>query len=52
MVFVIVFIVEVGIKIIVDGFMWILNVYFCSIWGVIDVIVLVILWINVIMLFI
>jgi len=49
--FAIVFTIEAAIKIIADGFFWTPNAYFRSTWGVIDGIVLVTLWINVITLF-
>ncbi|KAK3383891.1 Ion transport protein-domain-containing protein [Lasiosphaeria ovina] len=51
MAFAIVFLVEAIIKIIADGFLWTPNAYFRSTWGVIDAIVLITLWINVITLF-
>jgi hypothetical protein len=49
--FAIVFTVEALIKIIADGFFWTPNAYFRSTWGIIDAIVLVTLWINVVTLF-
>jgi hypothetical protein len=49
--FAIVFTVEAAIKIIADGFFWTPNAYFRSTWGIIDVIVLITLWINVVTLF-
>ncbi|KAK1781344.1 Ion transport protein-domain-containing protein [Copromyces sp. CBS 386.78] len=49
--FAIVFTVEALIKVIADGFLWTPNAYFRSTWGVIDAIVLITLWINVITLF-
>ncbi|EAQ90812.1 hypothetical protein CHGG_02747 [Chaetomium globosum CBS 148.51] len=49
--FAIVFTVEAFIKIIADGFFWTPNAYFRSTWGIIDAIVLVTLWINVVTLF-
>ncbi|KAL2168472.1 hypothetical protein VTG60DRAFT_7274 [Thermothelomyces hinnuleus] len=49
--FALVFTVEAAIKIIADGFFWTPNAYFRSTWGIIDAIVLVTLWINVITLF-
>ncbi|KAK4105989.1 hypothetical protein N658DRAFT_2916 [Parathielavia hyrcaniae] len=49
--FAIVFSVEALIKIIADGFFWTPNAYFRSTWGIIDAIVLITLWINVVTLF-
>ncbi|EGZ77725.1 hypothetical protein NEUTE2DRAFT_79539 [Neurospora tetrasperma FGSC 2509] len=49
--FAIVFTLEALIKVIADGFLWTPNAYFRSTWGVIDAIVLITLWINVITLF-
>jgi hypothetical protein len=49
--FAIVFTVEAAIKIIADGFFWTPNAYFRSTWGIIDAIVLITLWINVVTLF-
>lgn len=49
--FAIVFTLEAVIKIIADGFLWTPNAYFRSTWGIIDAIVLITLWINVITLF-
>lgn len=49
--FAIVFTLEAAIKIIADGFFWTPNAYFRSTWGVIDAIVLITLWINVVTLF-
>ena len=46
--FAIVFTLEALIKIIADGFFWTPNAYFRSTWGVIDAIVLITLWINVV----
>jgi hypothetical protein len=51
MAFAIVFTVEAIIKIIADGFFWTPNAYFRSTWGIIDAVVLITLWINVITLF-
>ncbi|KAL2263352.1 hypothetical protein VTK26DRAFT_7148 [Humicola hyalothermophila] len=51
MAFAIVFTVEAVIKIIADGFFWTPNAYFRSTWGIIDAIVLITLWINVVTLF-
>lgn len=42
---------EALIKVIADGFLWTPNAYFRSSWGVIDGVVLVTLWINVITVF-
>ena len=52
MAFALVFTVEAVIKMIADGFFWTPNAYFRSTWGIIDAIVLITLWINVITLFI
>lgn len=49
--FAIVFTVEAVIKVIADGFFFTPNAYFRSSWGIIDAVVLVTLWINVITLF-
>jgi len=49
--FALVFTAEALIKIIADGFFWTPNAYFRSTWGVIDAIVLITLWINVVTLF-
>ncbi|KAK0633365.1 Ion transport protein-domain-containing protein [Immersiella caudata] len=49
--FAMVFTLEALIKIIADGFFWTPNAYFRSTWGVIDAIVLITLWINVVTLF-
>jgi hypothetical protein len=49
--FAVVFTVEALIKIIADGFFWTPNAYFRSTWGIIDVVVLITLWINVVTLF-
>lgn len=49
--FAMVFTLEALIKIVADGFFWTPNAYFRSTWGVIDAIVLITLWINVITLF-
>ncbi|KAK4158205.1 Ion transport protein-domain-containing protein [Chaetomidium leptoderma] len=49
--FAIVFTVEAVIKMIADGFFWTPNAYFRSTWGIIDAIVLITLWINVVTLF-
>lgn len=51
MAFAIVFTAEALIKIIADGFFWTPNAYFRSSWGIIDGVVLITLWINVITLF-
>ncbi|KAK4224624.1 putative calcium-channel protein [Podospora fimiseda] len=51
MAFAIVFTLEAVIKIIADGFFWTPNAYFRSTWGIIDAVVLITLWINVIALF-
>ncbi|ATY63219.1 calcium channel subunit Cch1 [Cordyceps militaris] len=50
--FVLVFTLEAAIKIIADGAFWTPNAYLRSLWGVMDTLVLVTLWINVITLFI
>lgn len=44
----VVFTIEAAIKVIADGFFWTPNAYYRSSWGIIDGIVLVTLWINVI----
>ncbi|PSR81620.1 calcium-channel protein cch1 [Coniella lustricola] len=49
--FAILFSVEAVIKVIADGFFWTPNAYFRSSWGIIDAVVLITLWINVITLF-
>ena len=49
--FAIVFTLEAVIKIVADGFFWTPNAYFRSTWGIIDAIVLITLWINVVTLF-
>lgn len=49
--FAILFSVEALIKVIADGFLWTPNAYFRSSWGIIDAVVLITLWINVITLF-
>ena len=46
--FAVVFSFEALIKVIADGFLWTPNAYFRSTWGIIDAIVLITLWINVI----
>ncbi|KAK3941855.1 calcium-channel protein cch1 [Diplogelasinospora grovesii] len=46
-----VFTVEAAVKVVADGFFWTPNAYFRSTWGIIDAIVLITLWINVITLF-
>jgi hypothetical protein len=46
--FAIVFTVEALIKVIADGFFWTPNAYFRSSWGMIDAIVLITFWINVV----
>lgn len=51
MAFAVVFTGEALIKIIADGFFWTPNAYFRSSWGIIDGVVLITLWINVITLF-
>ncbi|KAK3695182.1 Ion transport protein-domain-containing protein [Podospora appendiculata] len=51
MAFAIVFGLEAVIKIIADGFFWTPNAYFRSTWGIIDAVVLITLWINVVTLF-
>ncbi|KAK0628154.1 Ion transport protein-domain-containing protein [Bombardia bombarda] len=48
MAFAALFTLEAVIKVIADGFFWTPNAYFRSTWGIIDVIVLITLWINVI----
>lgn len=50
--FVLVFTLEAGIKIIADGALWTPNAYLRSLWGIMDTLVLITLWINVITLFI
>lgn len=49
--FALVFSIEALIKVIADGFFWTPNAYFRSSWGIIDAVVLITLWINVITLF-
>lgn len=49
--FAVLFSVEALIKVIADGFFWTPNAYFRSSWGIIDAVVLITLWINVITLF-
>lgn len=51
MAFATLFSAEALIKVIADGFFWTPNAYFRSSWGVIDAVVLITLWINVITLF-
>lgn len=51
MAFAVVFTAEALIKIIADGLFWTPNAYFRSSWGIIDGVVLITLWINVITLF-
>lgn len=51
MAFAAVFTGEAMIKVIADGFLWTPNAYFRSSWGIIDAVVLITLWINVITLF-
>jgi hypothetical protein len=46
--FAILFTVEALIKVIADGFFWTPNAYFRSSWGMIDLVVLITFWINVI----
>ena len=46
--FAMVFTIEAMVKVIADGFFWAPNAYYRSSWGIIDGIVLVTLWINVI----
>lgn len=50
--FVLVFTLEAAIKIIADGALWTPNAYLRSLWGVMDTLVLITLWINVVTLFI
>ncbi|KAM3537422.1 hypothetical protein ARSEF1564_009656 [Beauveria bassiana] len=50
--FVLVFTLEAAIKMIADGAFWTPNAYLRSLWGVMDTLVLVTLWINVVTLFI
>lgn len=45
--FAVIFTIEAIIKVIADGFFWTPNAYFRGIWGFIDGVVLVTLWINV-----
>ncbi|KAH7326761.1 Ion transport protein-domain-containing protein [Stachybotrys elegans] len=52
MAFTVVFTTEAIIKIIADGFIWTPNAYLRSSWGIIDSVVLVTLWINVVTLLI
>lgn len=49
--FAVLFSVEALIKVVADGFLWTPNAYFRSSWGIIDAVVLITLWINVITLF-
>lgn len=49
--FAVLFSVEALIKVVADGFFWTPNAYFRSSWGLIDAVVLITLWINVITLF-
>lgn len=49
--FALLFSLEALIKVIADGFFWTPNAYFRSSWGIIDAVVLITLWINVITLF-
>ncbi|KUI66341.1 Calcium-channel protein cch1 [Cytospora mali] len=51
MAFAALFTTEAVIKVIADGFFWTPNAYFRSSWGIIDAVVLITLWINVITLF-
>ena len=46
--FAVLFTIEAVIKVIADGFFWTPNAYFRSSWGLIDAIVLITFWINVI----
>lgn len=46
--FTILFTVEAVVKVIADGFLWTPNAFFRSSWGIIDGVVLITLWINVI----
>ena len=48
MAFAILFTIEALIKVVADGFFWTPNAYFRSLWGLIDAIVLVTFWVNVI----
>jgi hypothetical protein len=48
MAFAVLFTIEAAIKVIADGFFWTPNAYFRSSWGLIDAIVLITFWINVI----
>ncbi|KAF4510443.1 hypothetical protein G6O67_002330 [Ophiocordyceps sinensis] len=50
--FALVFLLEAGIKVIADGLIWTPNAYMRSSWGIIDGVVLVTLWINVVTLLI
>lgn len=50
--FVLVFTLEAAIKIVADGALWTPNAYLRSLWGIMDTLVLVTLWINVVTLFI
>lgn len=50
--FVLIFSVEAVVKIVADGLLWTPNAYLRSLWGVMDSVVLITLWINVITLFI
>ncbi|CAN8099067.1 unnamed protein product [Discula destructiva] len=49
--FAVLFSVEALVKVVADGFFWTPNAYFRSSWGLIDAVVLITLWINVITLF-
>ncbi|KAL1865499.1 calcium channel protein [Diaporthe australafricana] len=51
MAFATLFSAEALVKVIADGFFWTPNAYFRSSWGIIDAVVLITLWINVITLF-
>ena len=51
MAFAALFSAEALIKVIADGFFWTPNAYFRSSWGIIDAVVLITLWINVVTLF-
>ncbi len=46
--FAIIFTIEATIKVIADGFFWTPNAYFRSLWGLIDGVVLITFWINVV----
>ncbi|KAJ2905370.1 calcium channel subunit cch1 [Zalerion maritima] len=47
-VFAILFTLEAAIKVVADGFFWTPNAYYRSSWGIIDGVVLITLWINVV----